>query len=160
MHDDDPPGFQIGFSSASPSRCRKRTARQHPSLSGSNHTIDDEFGGFRGQIANDLTIDPQAAKGLILNARILWTFSSAFSVYRDPIYLETARRAYDYLIRCFLGSRIRRRLLDGRSSGPPPRHQKAHLRPGLHRLRARRIRTTPAAMPNRLNTAMRLVRAD
>jgi mannobiose 2-epimerase len=65
------------------------------------YTIDDEFGGFRGQIANDLTIDPHAAKGLILNARILWTFSKAFSVYRDPVYLATARRAYEYLIRFF-----------------------------------------------------------
>lgn len=67
-----------------------------------NHTIDDECGGFRGQIANDLTIDLQAPKGLILNARILWTFSRAFRVLHDRIYLETAQRAYDYLIRCFL----------------------------------------------------------
>jgi mannobiose 2-epimerase len=65
------------------------------------YSIDDEYGGFRGQIANDLTIDPHAAKGLILNARILWTFSKAFSVYRDPVFLATARRAYEYLSRCF-----------------------------------------------------------
>ncbi|MGD0941877.1 MAG: AGE family epimerase/isomerase [Terracidiphilus sp.] len=62
------------------------------------YSIDEEFGGFRGQISNDLSIDPLAAKGLILNARILWTFSKAFTVYRDPIYLATARRAYEYLI--------------------------------------------------------------
>ncbi|MGD0831634.1 MAG: AGE family epimerase/isomerase [Terracidiphilus sp.] len=65
------------------------------------YSIDDEFGGFRGQISNDLTIDPHAAKGLILNARILWTFSKAFTVYRDPLYLATARRAYEYLDRYF-----------------------------------------------------------
>jgi mannobiose 2-epimerase len=65
------------------------------------YSIDDEFGGFRGQISNDLTIDPHAAKGLILNSRILWTFSKAFSVYHDPLYLATARRAYDYLTRYF-----------------------------------------------------------
>jgi mannobiose 2-epimerase len=65
------------------------------------YAIDDVYGGFRGQIANDLTIDPHAAKGLILNARILWTFSKAFSVYRDPVYLATARRAYEYLTRYF-----------------------------------------------------------
>jgi len=65
------------------------------------HTLDDAYGGFRGQIANDLTIDPHAAKGLILNARILWTFSKAFSVLRDPVYLATARRAYEYLLRHF-----------------------------------------------------------
>jgi len=61
------------------------------------YTIDEEYGGFCGQISNDLTIDSHAAKGLILNARILWTFSKAFSVYREPVYLATARRAYDYL---------------------------------------------------------------
>lgn len=65
------------------------------------YAIDEEFGGFRGQIANDLTIDPRAAKGLILNARILWTFSKAFSVYGNPVYLGAARRAYEYLIRFF-----------------------------------------------------------
>jgi mannobiose 2-epimerase len=65
------------------------------------YTLDDEYGGFRGQIANDLATDPHAAKGLILNARILWTFSRAFRYYRDPVYLSTARRAYEYLTRSF-----------------------------------------------------------
>jgi mannobiose 2-epimerase len=65
------------------------------------HAIDEEYGGFRGQIANDLTVDPRAAKGLILNTRILWTFSKAFSVYRAPVFLAAARRAYEYLIRFF-----------------------------------------------------------
>ena len=45
------------------------------------HAVDEQYGGFRGQMSNDLTIDPLAPKGLILNARILWTFSKAFSVY-------------------------------------------------------------------------------
>jgi mannobiose 2-epimerase len=65
------------------------------------YAIDNEYGGFRGQIANDLTIDPYADKGLILNARILWTFSKAFSVYRYPVYRATAQRAYEYLDRFF-----------------------------------------------------------
>ena len=65
------------------------------------HTVDDQYGGFRGQISNDLTIDPLAPKGLILNARILWTFSKAYSVYHDGVYLEMARRAYDYITRYF-----------------------------------------------------------
>jgi mannobiose 2-epimerase len=68
------------------------------------YTIDEEYGGFRGQISNELTIDPHAGKGLILNARILWTFSKAYSVYRDPVYLATARRAYEYLDRFFWDS--------------------------------------------------------
>ncbi len=65
------------------------------------YAIDERYGGFRGQIANDLTIDPLAPKGLILNARLLWTFSRAFRVYGEQVYLRTARRAYDYLARFF-----------------------------------------------------------
>ena len=65
------------------------------------YAVDNDFGGFRGQITNDLTIDPQAAKGLILNARILWTFAKAFNVYRDPAYLATAERAFQYISRFF-----------------------------------------------------------
>jgi mannobiose 2-epimerase len=33
------------------------------------HAIDDEYGGFRGQIANDLTIDPRAAKKAVREAK-------------------------------------------------------------------------------------------
>lgn len=66
-----------------------------------NHAIDEVFGGFCGQIANDLTVDPHAAKGIILNARILWTFSKAFGAYKDPAHLAAARRAYEYICRNF-----------------------------------------------------------
>jgi cellobiose epimerase len=65
------------------------------------YTIDEEFGGFHGQITNNLVIDPRADKGLILNARILWTFAKAYSVYGQDIYRETANRAYDYLVQHF-----------------------------------------------------------
>jgi mannobiose 2-epimerase len=65
------------------------------------HAIDEQYGGFRGQIANDLTIDPFAHKGLILNARILWTFSRASSVCGQEVYRQIARRAYDYIIEHF-----------------------------------------------------------
>jgi mannobiose 2-epimerase len=66
------------------------------------HTFDEEHGGFRGQIANDLTVDTHAGKGLILNARILWTFAKAFNVRRDAEYLAAARRAYQYLGQYFV----------------------------------------------------------
>ncbi|RPI22366.1 MAG: N-acyl-D-glucosamine 2-epimerase [Acidobacteria bacterium] len=64
-------------------------------------TMDLEHGGFWGRISNDLTVDREADKGLILNARILWTFSRLFSEYRDPAFREMANRAYDYLMRNF-----------------------------------------------------------
>ena len=65
------------------------------------NTIDNKYGGFKGRIANDLTSNPRAGKGLILNARILWTFAKAYSFYRDPVYLATARRAFEYICAAF-----------------------------------------------------------
>lgn len=63
---------------------------------------DPEYGGFRGRIANDLTIDPHAPKGLVLNARILWTFAKAARTYPNRTYAALAQRAYDYLIQNFI----------------------------------------------------------
>jgi mannobiose 2-epimerase len=60
-------------------------------------SIDYEYGGFIGQMSNDGRIDHKAPKGLILNARILWTFSALYRFNKDNQYLEMARRAYDYL---------------------------------------------------------------
>lgn len=70
------------------------------------YAIDNEFGGFRGQITNDLVIEPTADKGLILNTRILWTFSKAYSVYGENAYLVAATRAYDYILRYFWDSKF------------------------------------------------------
>jgi mannobiose 2-epimerase len=68
------------------------------------YALDEEHGGFRGQITNDLVIDPFAPKGLILNTRILWTFSKAFHVYGEGLYLRTARRAWEYISEYFWDS--------------------------------------------------------
>ncbi|MFC1633889.1 AGE family epimerase/isomerase [Planctomycetota bacterium] len=59
--------------------------------------IDVEYGGFIGQMSNDGKIDPKAPKGLILNARLLWTFSALYRSNQDPRSLSMAQRAYDYL---------------------------------------------------------------
>jgi mannobiose 2-epimerase len=61
------------------------------------HTVDNEFGGFTGYVGPDLKIDKKAGKGLILNARILWTFAAMYRFDNNPEYLELAKRAYDYL---------------------------------------------------------------
>jgi mannobiose 2-epimerase len=60
-------------------------------------SVDSQSGGFIGQMSNDGRIDPKAPKGLILNARILWTFSALYRYNEDSRYLDMARRAYDYL---------------------------------------------------------------
>ena len=65
------------------------------------YAVDEEHEGFYGHVANDLTVEPLGNKGLILNARILWTFAKAYKVYGDAVYLTTARRAYEYLMRYF-----------------------------------------------------------
>lgn len=65
------------------------------------HVVDEQYGGFRGRITNELKIDPLADKGLILNARILWMFAKAHKFYGDEEYRKTAERAYGYLMRHF-----------------------------------------------------------
>jgi cellobiose epimerase len=61
------------------------------------YTLDNEFGGFQGRINADDEIVPQADKGLVLNARILWTLSAAYQHNAKPEYLQLAHRAFDYL---------------------------------------------------------------
>jgi mannobiose 2-epimerase len=68
-------------------------------------SIDSEYGGFIGQMSNDGTIDLRAPKGLILNARLLWTFSALYQFNEDNRYLDMAGRAYDYLESYFWDSR-------------------------------------------------------
>ena len=65
------------------------------------NSLDHEHGGFIGRITQDFTIEPEAPKGLILNSRILWTFSTLYRWQKEPVYLEIAQRAYDYLLKYF-----------------------------------------------------------
>ena len=62
---------------------------------------DRELGGFHGHIDHQNQVVKGAAKGSVLNARILWTYSAAYRMYKDPNYLETARRAFAYIISYF-----------------------------------------------------------
>ncbi len=70
------------------------------------YTVDEEFGGFVGYVGPDLKIDNHAGKGLILNARILWTFAAMYRFDNKPEYLELAKRAYDYMNRHFWDTRF------------------------------------------------------
>lgn len=65
------------------------------------HMTDTEHGGFYGQIDGRGKLHPQTDKGLILNARILWTFSAAARMTSDLTYTETAHRAFHYLTEHF-----------------------------------------------------------
>jgi cellobiose epimerase len=65
-------------------------------------TIDTENGGFVGKIDHDNKIYPEAPKGSVLNARILWTFSAAYNLTKEQKYLEVAQRAFQYLQQYFI----------------------------------------------------------
>lgn len=64
--------------------------------------VDHENGGFYGRIDNQGVLHPEAEKGAILNARILWTFSAAYRVLGLEEYLEMATYAKDYFLEHFI----------------------------------------------------------
>ncbi|MEO6316644.1 MAG: AGE family epimerase/isomerase [Chitinophagaceae bacterium] len=63
-----------------------------------DHSIDKKLGGFYGSIDQNNSINAEASKGAVQNARILWTFSAAYNFTGDKKYLPVAERAYAYLI--------------------------------------------------------------
>ena len=62
----------------------------------------DPSGGFYGTLIFDGTPREGAMKGGILNARILWTFSSAYRMLKDERYLTLANRAQRYFLDHFI----------------------------------------------------------
>ena len=64
--------------------------------------VDRENGGFYGRIDGQEVLHPDAEKGAILNARILWTFSAAYRVLGKQEYLDMATYAKDYFIDHFI----------------------------------------------------------
>lgn len=57
----------------------------------------DHDGGFYGRMDGCGAIHMGAEKGAILNARILWTFSSAYRLIGQQEYRVTAQHAYSYI---------------------------------------------------------------
>ena len=64
--------------------------------------VDYQQGGFYGRIDGYNVLHPDAEKGAVLNARILWTFSAASRVLHNTPYRILAARAYDYLVQRFV----------------------------------------------------------
>ena len=58
-------------------------------------------GGFHGRINGADKLDPEAPKGAIMNARLLWTFASAYRILGEKSYLEMAQRAKREIIDSF-----------------------------------------------------------
>ncbi len=67
-----------------------------------NRMLDEENGGFYGRRDGYDHLDPKADKGIILNTRILWTFSHAAFALDEHIYRRVADRAYEFITRYFL----------------------------------------------------------
>ncbi|MDR2717503.1 MAG: AGE family epimerase/isomerase [Treponema sp.] len=63
---------------------------------------DEENGGFYGEADFYGKPDKTAAKGCILNSRILWTFSAAYRIFGDTTYKTSAQHARDFLSSAFL----------------------------------------------------------
>lgn len=59
--------------------------------------MSDPEGGFYGRMDGGANLRPDAERGAVLNARILWTFSASARVLREPRYMKTARHAYEYI---------------------------------------------------------------
>ncbi|MDP4261229.1 MAG: AGE family epimerase/isomerase [Bacteroidota bacterium] len=64
--------------------------------------VDEKQGGFLGGIDHNNIVDPHAPKGVVLNSRILWTFSAAYLRDKRQEYLAMASRAYRYIVDHFI----------------------------------------------------------
>lgn len=63
---------------------------------------DTEHGGFYGRVNYQNQPDAKADKGIVLNARILWTFSAALRHTHHEEYRPTADRAFQYIRQYFI----------------------------------------------------------
>jgi len=63
----------------------------------SKHTLDNENGGFVGQIDYNDHIIANTEKGSVLNARILWSFSAGYKATQNENHKKIAKRAFEFL---------------------------------------------------------------
>ncbi|WP_433764476.1 AGE family epimerase/isomerase [Flavobacterium ginsenosidimutans] len=67
----------------------------------SQRTIDDQNGGFVGQIDFNDHLIANAEKGSVLNTRILWTFSASYQTTKNENHKKLAKRAFEFLAAYF-----------------------------------------------------------
>ncbi|MBD2700644.1 AGE family epimerase/isomerase [Spirosoma sp. BT702] len=63
---------------------------------------DKEHGGFYGRVDYQNQPDNKADKGIVLNARILWTFSAALRHTHHEEYRPTADQVFQYIRKYFI----------------------------------------------------------
>lgn len=85
----------------------------------SKNMVDNVNGGFLGRIDSKNKVYPDAEKGGILNARILWTYSAAYRVCKDTNYLRLAAREKDYILTHFIDPEFGGAYMSVNSKGEP-----------------------------------------
>ena len=85
----------------------------------SGKMVDRQNGGFYGRIDGNDRVHPDDDKGGILNARILWTYSSAYRILKDTAYLHLATRSKDYIMAHFIDKKYGGAYRSVRSDGEP-----------------------------------------
>jgi mannobiose 2-epimerase len=63
--------------------------------------LKDPRGGYYGEVAADGTVLYDAPRGVILNARIIWSFAAAYQALHETSYLVAAVHARDYFLEHF-----------------------------------------------------------
>ena len=61
----------------------------------------DPRGGFYGEVRADGTVLRDASRGVILNARIIWSFAAAYQAIPEKRYLMAAIHAKDWFLQHF-----------------------------------------------------------
>jgi len=65
-------------------------------------SLKDPRGGYFPEVSGDGLTDPDAKRGVILNARIIWAFSAAYRFLNKREYLLAAAQAKDYFLEHFV----------------------------------------------------------
>ena len=63
--------------------------------------LKDPRGGFYGEVSADGAVQFDAPRGVILNARLIWSFAAAYGALRNTEYLVAAIHARDYFLQHF-----------------------------------------------------------
>lgn len=66
------------------------------------YAVETNGDGFYGVVDQNNIPDKNAPKAVVINSRILWTYSAAQQLFPNSDYPILAKRAYDYIIKYFI----------------------------------------------------------
>src|SRR5689334_4653349 len=66
------------------------------------YAVEKGRDGFYGVVDANNRQDANAPKSIVINSRILWTFSAAHQLFPDPDYPVVAKRAFNYVRKYFV----------------------------------------------------------